>query len=380
MDPLSPHTLVLTERVPALARLAASTADFLLAGWRHVVSLRPTRRRHVYRLTPLGHVGVLPAPGARLVIRPKIPLKNIFMMLDPNASLPETEDASEAEPAGPVFDFLAGQYARRMVERSAVGLHRGYVEANEVGPFLRGRLALSEQLTERQPSRLHSLRDDFSSDIPCNQAVAATAEQLLRLPLLGPNTLLALRQALAGYTDVRPVATAGQLQAPEEYRTLLELRQLLEDALRPGESAGEVAAPAFLLDLGRVFERYVASGVRAELGENVRVQPTFCSSGAGGIEIRPDLVVERGGRASVVVDTKWKRLPAKPADLYQAIAYATALRVRRSLLIYPADRDSVRGFSVGPVQLEVRTMNVSGTVDDCRRSLQRLCRSVAGRL
>ncbi len=117
--PSRERTVTLTERVPRLVRLPPAAADFLRAGWRHAVALTPTRRRHRYRLTPLGHVGVLPAPGVRLVIRPKIPLRNVFFMLDPAAPLPAAADATEPEPAGPLLEFLAGQLARQMAERHA---------------------------------------------------------------------------------------------------------------------------------------------------------------------------------------------------------------------------------------------------------------------
>jgi 5-methylcytosine-specific restriction enzyme subunit McrC len=374
MDGLPPtRTLLVTERVPSLVGLAPATADFLLSGWRHAVSLIPTRRRNRYRLTPLGHVGILPAPGVRLVIRPKIPLRNVYFMLDPAASLPAAPDTSEAEPAGPLLDFLAGRFARLMVDRAVAGLHRDYVESREVGPFLRGRLALPEQLLERRAGTLHSVRDELTADVPCNQAVAATAERVILSPLLSPPTRSALRQALNGYAGVQAISAPGELAAPAEYRELLELRRLIEEALTPGQTAGSAAGPAFLLDLGRIFERYVGTAVREAIGEGVRVQPTIQVGGPAGIAIRPDLVVERGGKASAVADTKWKRLPATAADLYQAIAYATALGAGRAVVVFPGRSDRERIIDVGPVRLEVRTVDVGGTPGACRGSLRRLC-------
>ncbi len=378
MDTPPVRTLALTERVPARVRLAPEAADFLLAGWRHAVALTPTRRRHRYRLTPLGHVGVLSAPGVRLVIRPKVPLRNVFFMLDPAAPLPTIDDATAPEPAGLLLDFLAGQLARRMAERAAAGLHRGYAEDAEAGPFLRGRLDLPAQLREPRPGRLHSVRDDLTADVPCNQAPRATAERLLLSPLVGGPARAALRQALGGYEGVRAVGGADAARAPAEYRTLLELCQLLDDALRPGEVAGPTAGPAFLLDLGRVFERYVAAGVAELVGDGVRVQPTVTVGGSGGLVLRPDLLLERDGKPAVVADTKWKRTPAAADDVYQAVAYATAFGARRAVLVYPGRRDRRRAVDVGRVRLEVRTLNVAGSEEACRRSLRRLARGMRG--
>jgi 5-methylcytosine-specific restriction endonuclease McrBC regulatory subunit McrC len=299
-------------------------------------------------------------------------------MLDPAAPVPDAADCSAAEPAGPLLNFLAGQFASHLANRAAAGLHRGYAEAREVGPFLRGRLAVTAQVRERQPERLHSDRDDLTADIPCNQVLVATAERLLLSPLLDAPAQTALRRALAGYEGVRSVPAPGEWHAPAEYRVLLELRQLLEDALRPGERAGSVAGPAFLLDLGRVFERYVAAAVGVALS-GVRVQPPLDAGGPEGLAIRPDLLIAQEGLPPIVADTKWKRLPATPADLYQVIAYAVALRAERAVLVYPGSRARERAFAVGSVGVEVRTVNVHGPAHHCRLSLGRLCRELAGR-
>ncbi len=372
--PSRERTVTLTERVPRLVRLPPAAADFLRAGWRHAVALTPTRRRHRYRLTPLGHVGVLPAPGVRLVIRPKIPLRNVFFMLDPAAPLPAAADATEPEPAGPLLEFLAGQLARQMAERATAGLHRGYAERGDAGPFLRGRLDMPAQVREPQAGRLHCVADEFTVDLPCNQALRAAAERVLHSPLVGEVTRASLRKALAGFEGVRAIRPVGKIQTPPRYGPLLELCHLLDEALRPGDSAGPAAGPAFLLDLGRVFERYVAAGVVAAGGEAVRVQSTVS---IGGLLLRPDLLVEHGRKPAVVADTKWKRTPAAPEDLYQVIAYAAALGADRAVLVYPGFRDRTRVSDVGRVRLEVRTLDVTGATEVCRYSLERLARVLA---
>jgi 5-methylcytosine-specific restriction enzyme subunit McrC len=372
------RTLELTERIPAIVRLPPAAADFLLAGWGHAVSLAPTRRRHRYRLTPLGHVGVLPAPGVRLVVRPKIPLRNVFFMLEPAAPLPASADATDPEPAGPLVDFLAGQLARRMAERAAAGLHRDYAERHDAGPFLRGRPDLPAQLREPPAGKLHGVFDDFTTDVPCNRVPCATCERLLPSPLLGGEARSALRRALAGFDGVESATGPYPARVPEAYRPLLELCQLLDEALRPGESAGTQGSPAFLLDLGRVFERYVAGGLVAAGRSVVRVQPTATAGGPGGLVLRPDLLIGGDGGQSVVADTKWKRGPVAPPDAYQVIAYATAFGARRAVLICPGQRDGLRAFDVGPVRLEVRLLDVAGTPGACRRSLRRLARRVTG--
>src|SRR5690348_2551335 len=99
MGPMPPRrTLLLRERTPAECRLAAEDVAFLLAQHRTHLELMPAQRRGRYRLTPGGYVGTITAPTCRLVIRPKIPLDNLFYLLDPAAPPPVTEDTAAAAP------------------------------------------------------------------------------------------------------------------------------------------------------------------------------------------------------------------------------------------------------------------------------------------
>src|SRR5262249_19741031 len=142
------RTLFLTERVACLCRLAPADVEFLLAEYRDHFDLLPTGARHRYRLTPRGHVGVVVAPTCRLVVRPKVPLRPLFSRREPPPPLPAERDAVTPEDGTAVLDFLAGQLAARLAERTAAGLHRGYREQAEQGPFLHGRLDLAAQLRE----------------------------------------------------------------------------------------------------------------------------------------------------------------------------------------------------------------------------------------
>src|SRR5207253_9336450 len=179
---------------------------------------------------------------------------------------------------------------------------------------------------------------------------------VLRSPLVGEAARSAVRQALGGFDAVGAalepdsflLAEAGRLT--EAYRPLLDLCRLLADGLAPGGRDGATACPAFLLDMERVFEGYVTRGIVesfAGLGRyRVDVQPRHVANrpvaGQPDIHLRPDVVLSRDGRAQVVVDAKWKDLAGSPLmtdDVYQVLAYCTALGVGRGVLVYPGRRD-----------------------------------------
>jgi 5-methylcytosine-specific restriction enzyme subunit McrC len=199
----------------------------------------------------------------------------------------------------------------------------------------------------------------------------------------------ALFQALRGFEEVGTTpltpdvfAAAEADRLAEGYRPLLDLCRLLADALGPSDVAGPTPCPAFVLDMERVFERYVTRGVTETFagadGWTAAAQQTHVV--APGVEMRPDVTVYRDGQPIMVVDAKWKRpagAPA-PADLYQMLAYCTALGVGRAVLVYPGRRDGVQVFPLhhAPVQVEMRTLRVVGERVRCLRSLKRLGRSL----
>jgi 5-methylcytosine-specific restriction enzyme subunit McrC len=391
-------TLRLTERVPAQCRLSRADVAFLLAEHRAHVEVAAGVRRGRYRLTPTGHVGTIVGPGCRLVIRPKIPLPNLFYLLDPTAAVPASDDAVAAGPGAELLDFLAGRLARLLAERAAAGLHRAYAERGAHGPFLRGRLDLPSQLRDAggRKDRLHCRFEEFTADIPCNQAARATAELVLGSPLPGDGVKTALRQALQAYAGVSaPPLTpelflaAGPDRLTEGYRPLLDLCRLLADGLTAGPRAGPTPCPAFLLDMEKVFERYITGGVISAFPPHGRyeaaVQPLYLANrpaaGQPDLQMRPDVVVTSAGRPVLVVDAKWKRLKGSPLvteDVYQVLAYATALGVGKAVLVYPGRRDRVWHYRLAraPVEVEIRTLRVTGSREGCGRSLRKLGRAV----
>jgi 5-methylcytosine-specific restriction enzyme subunit McrC len=393
----APRTLVLTERVPHIARLSPADVAFLIDNHHGHIEVLPAGRRNRYRLTALGCAGVLVAPGCRLVIRPKIPLPNLFAMLDPLAPVPAAIDAVTPMMGTEVLDFLAGQLACRLAQCVAAGLHRVYRERAEQGTILHGRFDLPAQLREApgRKDQLHGRYDDLSVDVPCNQAAKATAELLLASPLLSEDVRSNLRRALAGFEGVSSVPLSPQLwdalpvdRFPVAYRPLLDLCLLLAESLAPGEAAGTTPGPSFLLDMERVFERHVTRGVCDAFARSrrwtVSVQVTHTVNkpvaDQPDVTMCPDLTIDRAGRPVLVVDAKWKRLPASlvTVDVYQVLAYGTTMGAEGVALVYPGRRERIweYRFAHTPLRLTVHTLRVAGSRASCLRSVRRLGRTL----
>jgi 5-methylcytosine-specific restriction enzyme subunit McrC len=388
------RTLRLTEHRPREVRLRRPDVDALLAA-REAVEVVPTREPHRYRLTAQGVAGVLLTPNVRIVIRPKIPKANLYLLLDPDAPPDVIADMSAAESGTEAIDFLARRLAREMRARTAGGLPRGYVERADQQPFLQGRLDVAAQARESPAGRtqFHVTREEFTTDTTVNRLIKATAEAMSPSPLVSPAVRNMLPSAIAGYADVTSVhLDPAALDAlpfgrdSESDRPLIDLCRLLARGLQPGEPAGNVVGPAFLLDLEHLFERYVERGLRAHLAAGaLQTQHEFiyhrpAPAGQPAITGRPDFVMRREETVACVMDAKWKALDGPPpaADIHQALAYATGLGCRDVRLVYPGRRGAAWRYVLAEsaVTLTVHTLRVVGPREKCERSLRRLARGL----
>lgn len=383
------RTLLLREREPRECRLRRDEVDFLLARHRGHVEVVPTRERGRYRLTPLGHVGTILTPSCRLVIRPKIPLANLFFLLGPSAPLPFLGERVDGAAAPELLDLLGLRLAQLLAERVAAGLHRGYAERSTTGPYLQGRLDVPQQqrTTPARKETIPSVWEEFTADVPCNQVPRAVAERVLLSPFVSDPVRAALRTALVGYAGIGPtpldanaLARAAPDRRTEAYRPLYDLCCLLADGLASPEAAGPATGPAFLLDMERLFEGHVIRHLRAAFAEDssveVGAQVTWTVARPG-LTMRPDVVLSRAGRPRVVLDMKWKEIEdtAPPTDdVYQVLAYAAALGAPHAALVYPGRRDRSVTYRLAetPRTLTVRTSRVVGRRDRLERGVQRL--------
>ena len=97
---------------------------------------------------------------------------------------------------------------------------------------------------------------------------------------------------------------------------------------------GGIRAPGFLIDMNRVFQDFVTQALREDLQVSDRV-------------FRSD-----------------DRVPN--ADLYQLLAYATALALPGGLLIYAQGEAEPAAYRVRHAgkRLEIAALDLSGTIDD----------------
>ena len=123
------------------------------------------------------------------------------------------------------------------------------------------------------------------------------------------------------------------------YEPALRLARLLLQNLTLVDQRGVTTASSFLVDMNKLFERFVTERLRrALLGRlEVRSQGSVYLGEKSRVRMQPDLEFRRRGSPVYVADIKYKLTAdavARNADYYQLLAYTTALDLPEGILIY----------------------------------------------
>lgn len=296
-----------------------------------------------------GKVGVARIGDLEVWIQPKVRIDRLLFLLG-YAIHPKgwQEDTAGLRSNEDLVPALAHALWRQGERALAQGLLQGYRVHEETAPVLRGRLRETEQLRRHHglPHPLEIRYDEFTVDIPENRILRAAVERMLRLPRVDAGARQRLQRLRARLVDVTPVIRgeplpgwhASRLNA--RYHVALRLAEIIWHGTSVEQDPGPVSVNGFLIDMPKVFEDFVTVALGEELrhrGGRVRRQYSCFLDVASCVRLHPDLVWHQRGEPVGVVDAKYKaeRYSGFPdADLYQLLAYCTALRLSRGHLVY----------------------------------------------
>ncbi|XMA39413.1 restriction endonuclease [Streptomyces albogriseolus] len=295
----------------------------------------------------------VPEGGDPLTLRivPKVPISRLFFLLGyslaPAGAWRDGEvDVAEHEDLLPA---LAHAVERQVDRALRQGLLQGYRVTEETSLIVRGRIREADQIRRRFGATLpvEVTYDEFTTDIAENRILRAAVERLLRLPGVPRDVrrrLLHQRARLADVTVLvrgRPLPEWRPSRLNARYHQALRLAlAVLEDA-SPEHGPGGLRVEGFLFDMNKLFEDFVTVALREALrgsGHLARFQDAHHLDEADAIRMKPDFVLYGpDSTPCAVADAKYKA--EKPsgfpeADLYQMLAYCTALGLRDGHLVY----------------------------------------------
>ena len=349
----------------------------------------------VYTLTPGSDVGAVEIGDLSVLIRPKIGIPQLLSLAcyaigkvrfqDPAFDFPE-------EPALP--DALALAFTSAAQGAFSRGLLHDYRTWEETLYGVRGRIRFADQIRRRPgiPLPVEVRYDEFTDDILANQLVKAAAMRLGGMRLRSDKARRALGWVVAMLDGVslvefprKDVPEVEFSRLNEHYRGVVTLARLI---LRHGAfeaDRGAVRASGFLMDMNQVFQEFVTVALREALGAPERLfgeRAIASLDETGSVALRPDLVWREGGTDVFVGDAKYKNITGERvpnADVYQLLAYTTALNLPGGLLIYAEGEADAATYTVRHAgkQLEVAALDLSGSLDDVLGRVRQLAESIA---
>ena len=343
-----------------------------------------------YILTPGSTVGAVEVGGLSVLIEPKIGIGQLLSLacyaISKYKPQPELFDYPREYALPDVLALALASAARQAFSR---GLLHGYRVEEESLYTVRGCIMVAEQLRRRFsiPLPVEVRYDEFTNDIPANQLVRAAVYRLGRMWLRSQAARKQLGRIAGMLENVSPVDySPGNVpevrfdRLNEHYRGVVSLSRLILQHGAFESSRGEVRASGFLMDMNVVFQEFVTVALREALGVSataLKERPIPTLDVGSKISLRPDLVWRDGGRDIFVGDAKYKKTAgdAVPnADLYQLLAYTTALDLPGGLLIYAEGETDTATYEVrhSGKRLEVTALDLSGTLDDVLRQVGEL--------
>ena len=346
-----------------------------------------------YTLTPGSVVGALETGGLSVGIAPKIGIGQLLSLACYAVGQVRLQQHE--------FDFLEhlalpdalarafGAAGRRALSR---GLLHGYRTEEDALPAVRGRIRFDDQIRRRfaVPLPVEVRYDEFTADVLLNRLVKAAAHRLGRLGLRSREARGAVAWVAESLADVSlesfPRGAVPEIRFDrlnEHYRGVAALARLV---LRHGAfetGRGRVRASGFLMDMNQVFQEFVTVALREALSVSERVfgeRHIESLDMEGRVPLRPDLTWWQGSRCTFAGDVKYKRMDggAPNADLYQLLAYVTALDLPGGLLIYAQGEPESATHTVrhSGRRLEVAALDLSGNLEGTLAKIGNLAQRV----
>lgn len=345
--------------------------------------VRPAMDGNGFLVNPGSTVGVIRLPsGIQLEILPKVPLRNLLWMLSyvHDIAFESLSEQVKIERFEEILEIVADAFTRMVERRIDIGLYRDYVEEEGNLPTVRGHILVAQDVHRNSVlrHRTYCRYTTYSWNLPENQVIRQVAH-VLALWGLSPKLtgrMLALDQQLGEIDRVQftaqDVDQFAYNRQSQDYRPIHCLCQFFLEGASLSEEAGDIAFDGFLVDMNVLFEKLVTKALRERLAHSLLLEDQVRTTLDHGdtVHMRPDIVISTHRRPMLVADCKYKALATgehRHHDLYQILAYCTALRIDTGTLIYPrhlVDIDTTLSIRGNGVQIHEISIDLRGTPEE----------------
>ena len=328
-----------------------------------------------WEITARDWIGVIPLSNSQqLLLQSKTPIRNFFGMWEyayDLRSINFLEGSTKVESLLDFFDNLAKGLANWVIKRGHIGFHRRYLAQIDELPFVRGRI-LTKQNPTISSHKINCEFDTLTTNIPDNQILLYTLQQIAKMGLCKPFTQQMVRKAyhlLIGSVSLRPFSPQDCINRTytrlnQDYQPMHALCRFFLEHTGPSYETGNHEIRPFLINMPRLFEQFVANWLKKHLTLpwQLQIQESVHIGTKNEFRFDIDLVLyDENGRSWGVLDTKYKT-PIKPdsADVHQIIAYAKAKQATNAILIYPTPLESPLDIQLDDINIRTLSFSLEG--------------------
>ncbi|MEG4501782.1 restriction endonuclease [Microcoleus sp. F10-C6] len=338
------------------------------------------KTKYKWRLKSKGKVGNIPiTPEFHIAIRPKVPINNLFGMLDYGYQIKFLQGSIQCQSLEEIYEELANILAQKILERCRKGLYRDYLSKTERLAYIRGRVDLRSALQKPWDVKLKCHYHEQTGDIEDNQILAWTLFIIGRSGLCGESVSSTVRKAfhaLQGFVTLKPFKSEACIdrnyhRLNQDYQLLHALCRFFLDNTRPSHETGDREMLPFLIDMANLYEQFVAEWLKANTPKGFFVKQQHRVTHDQNYFDRIDLLLcdIETGKVQYVLDTKYKA-PDKVGsdDRHQIVAYANALKCQNAILVYPQQLTKPLDIKHGAIRVRSLTFSLDSDLHEAGKT------------
>ncbi len=340
-------------------------------------------------------IGLVEFDGLRVEIKPKVSVRQVLQMLDPNlksfqrlasdVSLASTDEWTHA-----LADFFDSQLSVALRR----GPLEGYREDEEWSRTIKGRIQFSKFATTPKFASpdIPIIHDDFSINVPENIIIVTALNILLSKLDLGKDLRarhLEHTRMLDGVNLLQAGAKLPSYRVTSRnmhYAPALATAELIILSQSFTANPGGHLVKSFLIDMPRLFETFIeleflrlsqASGIdfRPQKGNQYLDESQV-------FRIQPDYLWFQGGKVIALADAKYKRVASPSeisnADVNQVIAYCSRFDLKQGHLIFAEAPEFETTMFNSEITLKFHQLDLNNESNLIREKVSAIFDSIVG--
>jgi 5-methylcytosine-specific restriction enzyme subunit McrC len=335
-----------------------------------------------WELKSKGRVGNIPiTPEFHIAIRPKVPINNLFGMLDYayNLKIKFPQGSIQCQSLEESYERLANILAQKILERCRKGLYRDYLSKTERLAYIRGRVDLRSALQKPWDVKLKCHYNEQTGDIEDNQILAWTLFIIGRSGLCGESVSSTVRKAfhaLQGFVTLKHFKSEACIdrnyhRLNQDYQLLHALCRFFLDNTGPSHETGDREMLPFLIDMANLYEQFVAEWLKANTPKGFFVKQQHRVTHDQNYFDRIDLLLgdSETKKVQYVLDTKYKASDkVESEDRHQIVAYAKALKCQNAILIYPQNLQQPLDIKYDDIRVRSLTFSLDSDLHEAGKT------------